>query len=132
LKVTSSGELSNLAGDTIQGLINGVVGVSPYIRFSYPTGLACDPDGNVYVADYGNNVIRKITINQSNTTDINDEKSSQEKDKITGTSPDLSNTGISEAKAKMLLESMRHEEIQYLQQIKRKANNPDYKGKPNW
>lgn len=60
------------------------------------------------------------------------QKNSQNKDKINGVSPDMSNTGISEAKAKMILESMRHEEVQYLQQIKRKANNPDYKGKPNW
>lgn len=60
------------------------------------------------------------------------EKSNKNKDKITGASPDLSNTGISETKAKMILESMRHEEVQYLQQIKRKASNTDYKGQPNW
>ena len=30
-------------------------------RFSYPGGVACDAAGNVYVADTGNNSIRKIT-----------------------------------------------------------------------
>jgi Ca-activated chloride channel homolog len=67
-----------------------------------------------------------------NSKEPGDQKGNLEKDKISGVSPDMSNTGISEEKAKMILESMRHEEVQYMQQIKRKANNPDYKGKPNW
>lgn len=39
---------------------------------------------------------------------------------------------ISEEKAKMLLEAMRAQEAQYLQQNKRKATKPKEKGKPDW
>lgn len=39
---------------------------------------------------------------------------------------------ISEEKAKMLLEAMRAQEVQYLQQNKRKATKPKEKGKPDW
>ena len=39
---------------------------------------------------------------------------------------------MSEEKAKMILEAMRNQEIQYLQQNKRKATKPRDKGKPDW
>lgn len=39
---------------------------------------------------------------------------------------------ISEEKAKMVLEAMKNQEIQYLQQNKRKATKPKDKGKPDW
>lgn len=39
---------------------------------------------------------------------------------------------ISEEKAKMLLEAMKNQEVQYLQQNKRKATKPKEKGKPDW
>jgi hypothetical protein len=32
----------------------------------------------------------------------------------------------------MLLEAMKNQEIQYLQQTKRKATKPKEKGKPDW
>ena len=39
---------------------------------------------------------------------------------------------ISEEKAKMILEAMKNQEVQYLQQNKRKATKPKDKGKPDW
>jgi Ca-activated chloride channel family protein len=39
---------------------------------------------------------------------------------------------ISEEKAKMILEAMKNQEIQYLQQNKRKATKPKDRGKPDW
>ena len=57
-KITPSGDISVLAG-------NGVLGykdtIGAYAEFKYPTGLAVDVQGNVFVADRDNTVIRKIT-----------------------------------------------------------------------
>lgn len=39
---------------------------------------------------------------------------------------------MSEQKAKMILEAMKNQEIQYLQQNKRKATKPKDRGKPDW
>jgi outer membrane biosynthesis protein TonB len=39
---------------------------------------------------------------------------------------------MSEDKAKMILEAMKNQEVQYLQQNKRKATKPKDKGKPDW
>jgi hypothetical protein len=39
---------------------------------------------------------------------------------------------MSEEKAKMILEAMKNQEIQYLQQNKRKATKPRDTGKPDW
>lgn len=57
-KVTSEGVVSTLAGDLDSGSVNGV---GPAARFYRPVGVATDTAGNVYVADYFNNCIRKVT-----------------------------------------------------------------------
>ena len=44
----------------------------------------------------------------------------------------LKDMKISEEKAKMVLEAMKNQEVQYLQQNKRKATKPRAKGKPDW
>lgn len=44
----------------------------------------------------------------------------------------LKNMEMSEDKAKMILEAMKSQEIQYLQQNKRKSSKPKDKGKPDW
>ena len=57
-KITSAGVVSTLAGSGARSFANGT-GTSA--MFSYPRGVAVDSLGNVYVADTGNQMIRKIT-----------------------------------------------------------------------
>jgi len=56
---TSALLLSVFAGST-NGAGN-IDGTGAAARFNYPNGVATDASGNVYVADYGNHTIRKIT-----------------------------------------------------------------------
>ena len=58
-KITPDGMVSTLAGRAgSRGSANGAAGAA---RFWAPFGIAVDGAGNVYVADTGNNTIRKIT-----------------------------------------------------------------------
>lgn len=57
-KISANGTVSTLAGTGNVGAINGL---GKLASFNKPTGLAVDAAGNVYVADAGNNLIRKIT-----------------------------------------------------------------------
>ena len=58
-KINSNGTVTTLAGAaTVRGHANGT-GTSA--TFNYPTGVAVDGSGNLYVADSYNDTIRKIT-----------------------------------------------------------------------
>ena len=57
-KIDNNGFVSTFAGmPTLSGSNNGVASSA---RFYYPSGVTVSASGNVYVADQGNNMIRKI------------------------------------------------------------------------
>ena len=58
-KISSNGAVTTLAGSA--GVAGSADGTGASARFNYPTGVAADPAGNIYVADSGNNTVRKIT-----------------------------------------------------------------------
>lgn len=57
-EINPAGVVSTLAGDGIDSLANGT---GTAASFDYPSGVVADAAFNVYVADQGNNLIRKIT-----------------------------------------------------------------------
>ncbi len=60
-RITPDGTVSTLAG--LIGVIGSIDGNAADARFRFPSGLAIDAAGNLYVADAGNHVIRKISSN---------------------------------------------------------------------
>jgi sugar lactone lactonase YvrE len=56
----SDGTVVTLAGQTNAGPATNSIGTSA--TFRYPSGLAQDGSGNVYVADWGNNTIRVLNL----------------------------------------------------------------------
>ena len=57
-QITPTGRVSTFAG--FPGIPGDADGPGSYARFSDPHGVAVDSAGNIYVADTGNNTIRKI------------------------------------------------------------------------
>jgi sugar lactone lactonase YvrE len=58
-KITAAGMVTTLAGQA--GSFGSANGAAADARFNTPVGVAVDGSGNVYVADKGNQTIRKIT-----------------------------------------------------------------------
>lgn len=57
-KIATDGTVTTIAGNGTAGYVDGAAADA---EFYAPQGLAIDPSGNIFVADYGNNVIREIT-----------------------------------------------------------------------
>ena len=57
-KISSKGNVTTLAGSGVRGATDGT---GTAASFNQPQALCIDPAGNVYVADQGNNNIRKVT-----------------------------------------------------------------------
>jgi hypothetical protein len=57
--VTPAGSVETLAGSRNHGSADGIGAAA---EFNYPYDVALDNAGNLYVADYGNNTIRKVTL----------------------------------------------------------------------
>jgi sugar lactone lactonase YvrE len=66
--VLATGEVTTFAG--VHGELGHVDGVGAAARFNTPQGIASDGAGNLYVADSGNAVIRKIEVASGNVTTI--------------------------------------------------------------
>lgn len=58
-KITTAGVTSTIAGSALQSGSTNATGNAA--RFFSPSGVALDSSGNIYVADTGNHIIRKIT-----------------------------------------------------------------------
>jgi hypothetical protein len=58
-KITPTGVVTTLAGSP--GSTGSTDGTGPAARFNFPSGVAIDGAGNLYVADQVNSIIRKVT-----------------------------------------------------------------------
>jgi hypothetical protein len=67
-KVAPDGSTTTLAGNGTAGFVDGTGGIGGTTEFNFPTGVAIDGAGNVYVADGSNNRIRKVAPSGSTTT----------------------------------------------------------------
>jgi hypothetical protein len=59
VKVTPQGQVVTVAGDGVAGY-SGDGRLAAFAELNEPTGLAVDADGNLYIADSANNVIRRV------------------------------------------------------------------------
>lgn len=60
-RVAPDGTVTTLAGDVNAPGAGHVDGRGAAARFYYPSGVAVAPDGHVYVSDYGNHRIRRVS-----------------------------------------------------------------------
>jgi hypothetical protein len=80
---------------------------------------------------------KESQANQKDPSNKNEDKELEEdkkgnKDKESLKIKRLNEINISEEKARMILEMMKNDEIQYIQQMKKYESNKNYKDKPDW
>ncbi|MEO8761352.1 MAG: T9SS type A sorting domain-containing protein, partial [Bacteroidia bacterium] len=68
-KVNASGIITTVAGTASAGY-TGDNGAASAAQLSAPTSITLDAAGNLYIADYNNNAIRKITASTGNITTV--------------------------------------------------------------
>jgi len=66
-KLDTSGNVSRVAGVTANGF-SGDGGPATAAELAYPTGVALDPSGNLYISDSGNNRVRVVNTQGGNIT----------------------------------------------------------------
>jgi len=64
-EISAAGNVTTLAGSGTEGAVNGIGTAASFFE---PMELVVDGSGNVYVTDYGNNLVRKITTSGNVTT----------------------------------------------------------------
>jgi uncharacterized protein (TIGR03437 family) len=68
-KVSSGGTISTYAGNGTPGYAgDGQAATSAQLNL--PIGLTVDPAGNLFIADYGNNVVRKVAISSGTVSTV--------------------------------------------------------------
>jgi sugar lactone lactonase YvrE len=67
-KISPQGELTNVVGDGFPGNYWSDGGKATDSALSSPFGVAVDSSGNLYIADFGNNRVRKVSADGSITT----------------------------------------------------------------
>ena len=67
-KVDTSGIITSVAGIRARGDFSGDGGPAVSTRLNHPTGLAVDTSGNLYIADSGNDRIRRVDTSGTITT----------------------------------------------------------------
>jgi glucose/arabinose dehydrogenase len=60
IRKVTNGVIATVAGNGTQGF-SGDNGPATSARLAYPSGVAVDSDGDLYIADDSNNRIRKVT-----------------------------------------------------------------------
>ncbi len=66
-KINTGGAITTIAGTGTSGR-SGDGGPATAAQLSYPFGMAFDASGNIYIADYGNGIIRKVDASGTTTT----------------------------------------------------------------
>ncbi|MFA6391614.1 MAG: FG-GAP-like repeat-containing protein [Patescibacteria group bacterium] len=89
-KINTSNIVSTVAGT---GSYGDVIGSKSVAEFALPRGVAVDGSGNVYVADTGNNKIKKISAGGSVTTLVSADLSNPEGVSVYGSTLYIADTG---------------------------------------